>query len=405
MRILFLTHYYPPEIGAPQARISELAQHLKTFGHEVIILTCFPNYPTGVVASGYRGKFFLHETVDGISVFRTYVFPSPKRGFVRRILSELSFALSSILASSAVPACDLVITECPPLVLGVAGIMFARLKHARHVFNVADLFPESAIEMGVLKNWLLITVAHGMANLIYRHSELLTVTSLGQEERLVTKGVPRDKIAFVPNGVDTQTFQPTDDQFDFRGKLGLSGAFIVFYGGTHGLPQGLETLIEAARLLKQETGIVFLFAGEGLMKPRLLQLAQSYQLENTRFINPQARSLMPDLVNSIDVGVISLRKLDVFAGVLPSKMFEYMACGKPIIGAVHGDSRRVIESAQCGIAVDPESPGPFAEAVLRLAQESQTRTVMGENGRRYVVENFSRDHIAKKLESELSRLV
>ena len=263
MHILFLTQYYPPEIGAPQARISELARHLSESGHHVTVLTCFPNYPTGFVPEKYRHRWFMREEVDSIPVTRTYVYATPNKGFVRRILNHLSFAISSFLGLRGAGQCEVVITESPPLFLGFSGVVISRMKKAKHVFNVADLWPESAIEMGQLQNRLLIWLSQRLADFVYNRSSLITVTSKGQKKRLVDRGISPDRIAFIPNGVDVDLFSPSPGENSVLNELNLGEKFVVFYGGTHGLAQGLRTAVEAAHILSDHNEIMFVFAGDG----------------------------------------------------------------------------------------------------------------------------------------------
>lgn len=404
MKILFLTHYYPPEVGAPQARISELAQQLKSFSHDVKVLTGFPNYPTGIVPERYRGKWLFKEVMNGVPVVRTAVYATPNAGFLRRILNHLSFTCTCLFGVRAVGPCDIIITECPPLFLGLSGILIAWLKGARHVFNVADLWPESAIEMGVLKNRLLIALSQRMADLIYRYSSLITTTAAGQKYRLEHRGIRPERIVLVPNGVDTDFFRPGNLQNGFRSKYNLIGKFVALYGGTHGLAQGLETILLAARVLKNRDDILFLFVGEGAEKKRLVELSRQYGLPNVVFLDAQPRQQMPEILNAADVGVVCLRKLHVFRDVLPSKMFEYMSSATPIIAAVEGESQQIIESAKCGITVEPESPEKLADAVTQLAADERLRLAMGKSGRAFVIESFSRERIAKRLETALMRL-
>lgn len=406
MDILFLTHYFPPEVGAPQTRIFEIARRLQSRGHNIRILTGFPNYPTGVIPEPYRGHWLMREDFQGLSVVRTWVYATPNTGFARRLLNHLSFVTSSLTGIYAVGGCDVVITEVPPLFTPLAGFVLAVLKRAKHVENVADLWPESAIGMGVLRQPLLIRLSRALARFIHTRSSMITVTALGQRDRLIAEyGLEPRKVVYIPNGTDTQLFRPFEDLEVEEIRTSLGNRFIVLYGGTHGLAHGLEIVLEAAGILRDYDDILFLFVGEGADKPRLVQQARQQQLANVLFLDQQPKSRMPYIVNAADICLVPLRRIDIFKGVLPSKMFEYMACAKPILLSVEGNAKEVVERAQAGFCVEPENPEAMAEAVLRLRDDRKLRRQLGTSGRQFVEREHSRDQIALLLADALEHLV
>jgi glycosyltransferase involved in cell wall biosynthesis len=347
----------------------------------------------------------MRESIDGIKVIRTFVIALANRGFLPRIVNQLSFTLSCFLALPWIGRKDIVITECPPLFLGLSGIVLARIKKAKHVFNVADLWPESAVELGALKNRAFIWISNLIASTIYKLSDLITTTTKGQLESLLARGIASQKLLCIPNGVDTTFFRILDTPNGFRKSCGFENKFLVFYGGTIGLAQGLSTLIEAAKILNRHDDILFLLVGQGAERERLLTLTKMYGLRNVTFLEAQPREMMPEIVNAIDVGIISLRSLSVFRGVLPSKMFEYMACGKPLIASAEGNVAEVLKNGGCGLAVKPESPDQLANAILKLYGDRVLGRALGAKGRDYVVTFHSRDDIVVSLERALFALV
>ncbi len=364
-----------------------------------------PNYPDGMVPSAYRGRIFMREKWNQLTVLRTWIYVTPNKGFAKRILNHLSFMFSSWLAFSQTRHADIIISESPPLFLGLSGVLMAKLARAKHVFNVADLWPESAVEMGALKDPRLIRWTYKVAHVIYRHSHLITVTAAGQKRRLVKQGVPRGKIVHISNGVDTQLFHPNGAQSNFKREHGLEGKFVVFYGGTLGMAHGLDSVVEAAGLLSDEPDIQVVLAGGGAERQNLIGLAEKSGLNNIRFLDVQPREKMPDIINGVDVCLVHLRNLRVFEDVLPSKTFEYMACGKPVIMAVRGEAKKIIERAKAGLCVTPEAPHELAKAIRDLRNRPAESKTFGKNGRLYVERYLSRNRIAKQLESTLFKLM
>src|SRR5436309_3384584 len=248
LRIMFLSHYFPPEVGAPQIRMFELAKRLVDAGETVTVLTAFPNYPTGVVQEGYRGRFAMEERMDGVRVVRRWVYAPPNSGFFRRIVNWFSFVVTSSTAVRTVGPVDVIFVQSPPLPIGIATLAYARLKRAPFVFNVSDIWPQSAIELGVLRNRLAIWLAERLEKHLYRRASRVTVPTPGMLEHLASRGVPRSKLVLLTNGVDTSTFKPQAADDALARKLGLDGHKVFIYAGTHGLSQGLDVILEAAKL-------------------------------------------------------------------------------------------------------------------------------------------------------------
>ena len=396
LRVTFLTHYFPPEVGPAQTRLHELAKRLIAAGETVTVVTGFPNYPTGEIFSGYRGKRFMLDSVDGIRVLRTWVFATRSRGFIGRLLNYFSFPVFSLLAVRRLGPTDIIYVQSPPLFTGLAALWFSRLKRAPFIFNVSDIWPQSAVELGVLKNRLAIRLAEWLEHHIYRRATRITVPTPGILERLAARGVPRDKIFLLTNGVDTAAYNVTSPDRELAQRLGLDGHKVFMYAGLHGLAQGLDVILEAAKLTRNPD-VLYVLVGDGADKPALVAKAQAEGISNVRFLPIQPTSTLPALLNLVYATVIPLRRLDLFKAALPSKLFDSMAAGRPIVAPLWGEAAALVEAAACGLVVEPEDARAVQEAVEKLAADPELAQRLGEQGRRYVVEHFNRDDIAKRL--------
>ena len=390
-----LTHYFPPEVGAPQARLFELASRAARAGHTVTVVTGFPNYPTGIVPPSYRGRFRMVEEMDGIRVIRTWVYATPNRGVVRRILNHLSFAFSSLAATRLLGKVDVFFVESPPLFTGLAALAYRRLKRAPYVFNVSDIWPQSAVELGALRSAFAVRLAEMLEMHLYRRAARVSVVTPGMVERLASRGVPRDKLVLLTNGVDTTAFRPAAANMELARGLGLDERKVFLYAGTHGMAQGLGTILDAAKQTRN-SDVLYVLAGEGAEKDALVKRAESEGIANVRFLPNQPRQVMPDLLNLAYATIIPLRRLDLFKSALPSKMFESMATAKPIVASLWGEAADLINAAGCGIVVPPEDPAALQEAVEKLATDPALARDLGEKGRAYVQEHFDRDRIASR---------
>ena len=395
MRVVLLTHYFPPEVGAPQARLYELASRAAAAGHSVTVVTGFPNYPTGVVPLSYRGHFRMEESMDGVRVVRTSVYATPNRGFVRRILNHLSFAASSLTAVRKVGPADVLFVESPPLFTGLAALAYRRLKRAPYVFNVSDIWPESAVQLGALRNRWAVRLAEMLEMHLYRRAARVSVVTPGMVERLAARGVSRDKLFLLTNGVDTDVYRPMPANAELARMLGLEGKKVFLYAGTHGMAQGLDLVLEAARRTA-DPSILYVLAGEGAEKEALMKKSADERITNVLFVPNQPKSVMPDLLNLAYATVVPLKKLDLFKSALPSKMFESMASAKPIVASVWGEAADLVERAGCGVVVAPEDPVALHQAVEKLAADPAMAQGLGEKGRRYVMEHFDRRVIAER---------
>ncbi len=410
MKILYISQYFPPEMGAPAARAAELSRHWAASGHDVTVLTGFPNHPTGVVPPAYRDKIrrlLVHEQTDGVSVVRTWLLPFPNRKAYERMLNYSSFCLSAASTGMFLSRPDVVIATSPQLLVGLSGWWVARWKRVPFVFEVRDLWPESLAAVGVGKSDSVLhkTLAK-IAGFLYRHSDRVAVVSPAFEDYLAKQWrVPRGKICVVENGVETKLFAPGAGG-DLKRELGMEGKFVVSYIGTMGMAHGLDIIIAAAaRLRDTNPEIVFLMLGEGAEKERIIALAREKKLHNLRFIDQQPREKIPGYICASDVCLVLLKKTDLFKTVIPTKMLEFMSCARPVILGVGGQARSILEAARGGVTVEPENSEALANAILYLSANPEVAGELGRNGRDYVVREFSRGQMAEKYIRELEHLL
>jgi len=404
MRILFLSQYYPPEMGAAANRVGFFARRLAEWGHTVTVITAVPNYPHGQVREGYRGRLVMESDEANVRVLRCWVYATRKGGLLPRLLNYFSF----VVAASLTGLCragrqDVVVVESPPLFVGISGLLIRRFCRASLVFNVSDLWPETAIALNALRSRFLIWLSTALEELLYRHSDLITGQTAGIVQNIRTR-VPSVPVVLITNGADVGQYLAQPVHRRAKKELGLEENFLVGYTGLHGLAQGLQTVLEAAAQIRNEKPIRFVFFGDGPEKPELVEMARNMALENVHFFPAVPQANMPDVLASLDVAVVPLRRNELFWGALPSKLFEAMAASLPVILCAEGEARRVVLEAEGGICVPPEDAHALAEAVLRLYRDASLRKIAGEKGREYVQEKYDRVRIAKVLEQQLVRL-
>ena len=404
MRILFLTAYFPPEIGAAQTRTHELAARLVKVGHTVHMLTTFPNYPSGIVPPEWRGKFFWHGTDTGINLHRVWSYATPNRGFLRRILGHFSFAFFACVVAPFLPAVDVVIVESHPLFNGIAGAFISLIKRARNVLNVSDLWPQSAVEMGVLKNPLVIRIAEAVEMFSYRRASLILAMAQGIRKAIIEEGIDPSKVKLFLNAVDYELFRPNGEGLEIRRKIGSRRARICGALRRNDRTSARPTnhLRPAALCLEAgQSRIRFVLAGDGAEKALLQSEVSRRRLTNVLFIDPVPKRDLPSLLNAADAILVCLRNLKIFEGVVPTKILEGMSCGKPILGAVAGEAAGLVRAADAGICVGPENPQGMRDAILSLMADPQGCALMGQRGREFIQLNFCRDRRAAQLQEWL----
>ena len=405
MHILYLSQYFPPEVGATQTRAYEMARGLVQAGHRVTMIAEAPNHPSGIVPREYRGKWVERSQLDGIDVLRVWVKASPVKTFRSRMAFYLSYMADAALVGAlwARGPFDVVYATSPPLFVGAVGLALHSLKRAPFVFEVRDLWPESAVALGELNSPRAIAWAGKLEELCYNRASRIVVVTEGIRQRLLDRGYPASKLALIPNGANTELFQRQPELGQqFRAEHGLaSDAFVAVYAGIHGIAQGLETLLNAADALRNESGIRFVFVGEGPVKAELQTLRAKLDLDNVLMLPEQPRSAMPAILSAADAAMVPLRKLELFQGALPSKMFDAWACELPLLLSIDGEARRTLEAAQGGLYVPPEDAAALAKAIRALAAQPDRGLSLGQNGRRYTEQHHSRQAQARALEKLL----
>jgi len=387
-------------MGAPSARVSELAQYWVKEGHQVTVLTGFPNHPNGVVHPEYRRRFrqLVHrEQVHSVNVVRSWLLPFPNRKPYERILNYSSFFASAAITGSFLERPDVVIASSPQLLVGLSGWWIARLNRVPFVLEVRDLWPESLVAVGVGDaDSALHRVLGRIAGFLYRQSDHMVVVTPAFEQYLAERWrVPQEKMSVVPNGVQASIFSPRRTNSDLRAELGLTEKFVVSFIGTLGLAHGLETLISAAEKCQvEQPAIAFLVVGDGADRQRIMELAKSKRLGNITFVPQQLRERIPDYISTSDACLVLLKKSEVFETVIPTKMLEFMSCARPVILGVEGQAREIIERSNAGLCIPPENSAALCDAILRLRNEDWLRERLGCSGREYIVRNFSRDRTA-----------
>jgi glycosyltransferase involved in cell wall biosynthesis len=399
MRILYVTQSYLPEMGAGPGRISELAREWVALGHEVQVLAPVPNHPTGIVPPEFRGRWLFRERdPHGVEATRTWIYTAANKGRVRRSLAFASFALAStVVGTAASKRPDVIIGSSPQLLAAFGAMSIGALRGVPWVFEVRDLWPESIVAVGAMaESSAFVKALTRLCDSMYGHAARIVVVTQTFRDILSARGIPDAKIAYVPNGVDLTRFVPAKAREEDRRELGGAARFIVSYLGTHGMAHDLGRLIDVAARLRDRQDIAFAFVGDGAERGALEERARRERLDNVRFLGVQPRGRMPALYAASDVCVVPLRKRELFKTVLPSKIFEIMAMAKPILLAVDGEARRLVEQAGAGVSIPPGDTEALHGAIERLASQPDELPGYGERGRSFVAREFDRKALARR---------
>jgi len=394
MHIIFLTHYFPPEGNAPASRTFENCKRWSAKGHRVTVVTGVPNVPDGIIYKGYRNKLFQRQEIDGIRVFRVWTYIAPNRGVFKRGLNYFSFMASSLLGIFVIKKADLVIATSPQFFCGLAGYFYSALKRIPFIFEVRDLWPEAIIATEALKNRGLIKLLGKIEMFLYRSAKKIIVVTESYKRAISQKGIPQDKIVVAKNGVDLNYYHPRDRENEVRKDLRLNGKYIVSYIGTIGMAQDLDQILKAAEYLRDRKNIVFLFVGSGARRDSLMRKKESMQLDNVIFIERQPKDAIPSFYAASDICLATLNRAPLFKTVIPSKIFEIMSMARPLILAVDGEARELVELANAGIFVEPGNHKDLTKAILRCYSQPQEAEMLGKNGRRFVERYSGWDIIA-----------
>lgn len=408
MKILVLHQYFLGENDPGGSRFNQFVKYWENQGHEVTVVAGTVHYITGEKEEKYKGKLLVKEDYSpNVKVIRTYVSEAYNKSFIGRLWGYFSFTLSSLYAILFhVKKHDVIIVTSPPLFVGITGILTKWLKRTPMVFEIRDLWPESAIDTGVLTNKLIIKAAYLVEKMSYRFANVINVLTPAFRHVLITKkNINSDKISFIPNGADLDIFQPGPSENWVRDKYNLHGKFVVTYMGAHGVANHLTSLLDVAEKLRDEKDIVIALIGDGMKKAELVNEAAERNLQNVLFIESQPKTKIPDFCNASDVCTAVLKKVDTFKTVYPNKVFDYMSCAKPILLGIDGVARELIEESKSGYYVDPEDPQLFADKILLLKSNPNIREELGQNGLSYVRQHFSREILAEKYISLLESVV
>ena len=397
MRILFLSHYFPPEVNAPASRTFEHCREWVREGHDVTVVTCAPNHPRGKVFDGYRNRLFQRETVEGIRVIRIWSYLSANRGVRKRSLNYLSYLISSVLLSPFFPRADIVISTSPQFFNGLAGYVVGRIKRAPWLLEIRDLWPDSIREVDAMKDSWVLSVLERLEHFAYRKANEIVPVTHAFKEYMIGKGIEASKIDVITNGANLGLFTFSDDGGkSMRELLGLGNRFVAAYVGTHGMAHHLETVLDAASRLRDVQDIVFLMVGDGAKKEALKRKKEEMGLDNVVMVDQLPKARMPEIWALTDVSLVLLKKTPVFETVIPSKIFESMAMRRPVVLGVRGESQKIIEQSGAGICIEPESGEALAEAVLKLYHSPALCKKMGEKGRLAVEQNYNREVLARR---------
>ncbi len=404
MDILFLTHYFPPEVNAPASRTYEHCKEWARKGHKVTVVTGVPNHPQGRVYPGYKNRLYQKETIDGINVIRLWTYVTPNEGFVKRTLGYVSYMLSVIFFIPFLPRHDIVVSTSPQFFCGLAGYFVKLLRRRPWIVEIRDLWPESIVAVGAIKNTKIIRTLEYIEKKVYEKSDHIVVVTDAFREFIQNKGIARDKISVIKNGVDLSFYRPDDVQITDEYGFDLDKLFVASYVGTHGMAHHLETVLEAAEILKDRSDILFLLVGDGAEKAKLQKLKQERALDNVIMLGQQPKDKMPLLWALSDVSMVLLKKSDLFKTVIPSKIFESMAMKRPLVLGVEGEVKQMVEEGQSGITIEPENSQQLANAVLQLADSKQLYDKLADNGYQYVSKFYDRKVLAGRLEAIMLEL-
>ena len=405
MRILFLSHYFPPEVNAPASRTHEHCKQWVQDGHEVTVVTCAPNHPRGIVYDGYRNTLFQRTEKDGIQVIRVWTYVTANEGFLKRTLNYLSYMLAAVCVAPFLSNFDIVLSTSPQFFNGLAGYLVSRLKRLPWILEIRDLWPESIVAVGAITNRPVIRLLEGLESFAYRKADHLVVVTDAFEAHMMKRGIVSKKVTVIKNGVDFSLYKkPPHGSRDLSRELGLEGKFVASYFGTHGMAHHLETVLEAAHELREWKDIVFLLVGDGAERSRLVTMRDEMKLSNVVLLDQQPKNKMPELWSLSSVSVVLLKKSALFKTVIPSKIVESMAMERPVILGVEGESAELVLSAGGGLCIEPESSKDLAIQVLKLYRDPMLRQELGSSGRRYVLEHFDRRVLARQF-ADVMKLV
>lgn len=405
MHFLLVTQYFHPEVGATQTRMREFAKALVRRGHQVTVLTEFPNHPTGRIPPEYRGRWFTREAMEGYSVLRVWVWASPAKTFWNRLAFYISFLLMAVARGLFYrERISAVVATSPPLSVGLAGYILSLLRRTKFVLDIRDLWPAAAQALDELRNPFFLHLAERVERHLYRHADRITAVTQGFCRHIRAFVRNPSGVEWLPNGTVSGLFSPDLTDPSLRERLGLQGKFVVCFAGLHGIAQGLPSILNAASLLRQASDVRFLFVGDGPVKGSLIQKAREMELNNVLFHPQVPIEKITSYLTMSDLLLVPLRRDPLFDIFVPSKLFDFMACARPVLLTVGGEAQAILEEAGGGKWVEPENPAAMAEAILAFRDNPGKREEMGRRGRDYVLRGFTREAQGDRLATILEEL-
>ena len=402
MKILYITQYFHPEIGAPSNRALANVKYLANNEHNVTVLTEMPNHPKGIIFNGYKYKLFIKEKVSNFIINRVWVYTNKHKNFITRMLFYISFMFFGLIAAlTRWKKFDIVYVTSPPLFVGFIGLMLKTIHpKTKFVFEIRDLWPDVAIELGELNNKTFIKISKKLEMRIYKRADKIISVTNYFKERIRNKGIPENKISVIRNGTDNSFLSCSDN----RGKKKIGDKFTIIYAGNLGLAQNLSTILYAASELREEN-LEFIIAGSGPEENKLHNIATELSLDNVQFVGEISKEEIGNYFEMADCGIIPLKKIETFKGTIPSKIFDYMAFNIPILLGVDGESRQIVEKAGTGVFFKPDNYTDLAQKIIFFKNNPDILKEMSKCGNVYVNEHFNREKLAKKLESVLLKLM
>jgi glycosyltransferase involved in cell wall biosynthesis len=410
MKILLIHQYFLEDDDPGGSRWNEITKSWQEQGHEIVVLAGMMHYNSFQKRDEYKGKWFKKKRQGNIDVIRCHVSESYNSNFLGRLWGYFSFVFSSLWAGIFKTGrnYDIVVVTSPPLFVGISAYLISKFKRVPFVFEVRDLWPESAIDTGVVKSQLIIKLAYALEKFIYKKAKLINVLTPAFRDTLIEKkNIKNDKIIFIPNAADFSLSDNLLDNFDrdaFKKSNDLENKFIITYVGAHGVANHLDQVLDAAQLLK-DTNVLFLLIGNGMEKERLVEKAKSLKIENVRFIDSVPKSEVFKYILISDMGASILKKVDTFKTVYSNKTFDYMSCKKPILMAIDGVSRKLVEQSKSGVFVEPENADEYNRIIREYLLDKDRLIKEGENGYNYAKLNFDREVLAKKYLLEIERFI
>lgn len=410
MRVLLLHQYFLEEDDAGGSRWNEMTKAWAVQGHEITVIGGMMHANGLKKRVEYKGKYIVKKHQDGLTVFRTHVSESYNTGFIGRLWGYFSFMFSSLWAGifKIKGRFDVIIVTSPPLFVGASGYFISLFKRIPMVFEIRDLWPESAIDTGVLTNKWVIKLAYAVEKFIYKKAKLINVlTPAFYNTLLEKKGINKDKLIMIPNAADFSLSESVLSSFDrdaFRKEIGVENKFVITYVGAHGVANHLEQILDAGKLL-EDTNVLFLLIGQGMEKERLIRKAENMHLRNVRFIDPVPKKEVFKYIIASDMGTSVLKKVDTFKTVYSNKTFDYMSCKKPILMAIDGVSRELVEDAKAGSYVEPENAQEFNKIIREYLNSKERVKIEGENGYRYAREHFDRNLLSNRYLFEIENKI